>query len=332
MHFDEYYLKEEAQAMYHATNIDVLYNILKDNSIKFTLSMGADAKINKNKYYYLSTMRVKYGNYASIGLNGLGYKVIINLNSSTIGHVAKIKSVEYWGKDFRSLAGNKDEQEERIMIDKPELSPLSKYVNEIHVYIGKLEDKSIVSKLIELANKDNVKIYFYDKGNETAFKMQRKEKSIKDFSNLNSEPKVNEFEYNVVYKAKDGSKYVDVGNYSLETAKSIVDESPNAVRVIHKDDIEKQNLKLLSLSERRLIDLLNVYNNVPTIYEDEYKIVDRFKYDEGLIVLQSMIKNLKTSHSIVLNLIVNNMKKVGIRKLDDFLKLVQSKIQNRKIK
>jgi len=207
MDFNEFYLTETVEEIYHATSINSLYNIIKDNSIKMTLSTGSDSLVNRGKYYYLSAMRVKYGNYA--GGKYIGKEVVIDLNRNSIRDIAKIKSVDYWGKGFNKGMGSRDEQEERIMSDKSELSPLSKYVNSIHVYIGDKGNNISKEKLEYIrdeSEKKGVRVYFYDKGEETAFKMQRKERSTTNFDRF---VKGAEGGYKIVYKAKDGSHYVE---------------------------------------------------------------------------------------------------------------------------
>ncbi len=47
MNFTEFYLTEHTQALYHATHVKSLYEMIKSNSIKLTLSIEADSFVNK---------------------------------------------------------------------------------------------------------------------------------------------------------------------------------------------------------------------------------------------------------------------------------------------
>jgi hypothetical protein len=177
-------LEKHLSELYHATYPSAVLKMLKDNAIKLTFQQGADTMSNKS--FYLSTMRTKYGNYADYyhgrgigkrdtgfpkwetipaepGKRGVSKTAIVNINGDTVRDIATVKSVDYWGKAFHS--GNmKEEQEERIFSDKPELAPLAKYVNAIHLFIGTKEDNKFRHQmLIDIHNfSTSIPIYFYD--------------------------------------------------------------------------------------------------------------------------------------------------------------------------
>lgn len=208
------FLEKHQSELYHATNINALEKILEDNSIKLTFSKGADEL--GDKPFYLSTMRSKYGNYADYyrgkgkgetwsheelkmrpaepQKRGVGYGVIITLNGDAIKSIAQVKSINYWGKEFAELHEFREEQEERIMSDKSELTPLKKYVNEIHVFIDPdyLENKWNQKTLLnikDLSKANSVPIYFYDKPNYFMSQVKSKALPYDDLENIIGTPK-----------------------------------------------------------------------------------------------------------------------------------------------
>lgn len=254
MNFIEYYLQETTQEIYHATNIYNLADMVKDNAIKLVLAQGADNSSDvvkgKKKYYYLSAMRVKYGHYAGDKYKDVVKSVIINLNGFAISDVARIVSVNYWGKEFVKLKDFREEQEERILSDKDAFKPISKYVNSVHIYVGNINDHGLKDAfyISNNAPKIGLGVYFYGKGNETAYKMQRTEKAVKDLHELYDENELkNKFKevYYVIFKSDDGTEKYNKSKWSKEAAEEIVKENPRA-RIVHEDDIEKENIKNLS--------------------------------------------------------------------------------------
>jgi len=177
-------LEKHLSELYHATYPMAVLKMLKDNAVKLTFQQGADTMSKKS--FYLSTMRTKYGNYADYysgkgkgetheyfpklkttpaepGKRGVSKTAVVNINGDTVRDVAKVKSVDYWGKAFHD-GGMREEQEERIFSDKPELSPLAKYVNAIHIFIDFEKDGKFSRQiLIDIHNfNTSVPIYFYD--------------------------------------------------------------------------------------------------------------------------------------------------------------------------
>jgi hypothetical protein len=174
------------QDLYHATNHGVLINILKDNAVKLAFAGGTDSdqRLNRGKQYFLSTMRQKYGNYAQRSNDF--YDVIVHINGRAATAAGfKVYPVNYWG-----AIGVDSEQEERIVGDKDELTPLNKFVIDIYVLIDiKVKHSFTLERyhqLFELAKKANVPIYFYT--DVPAFRSQRKEKSVKDPELLVGQP------------------------------------------------------------------------------------------------------------------------------------------------
>ena len=124
------------QDLFHVTNESNLLQILKDDSLKLAFAGGTQADLNLNRGYsfFLSTMRQKYGNYArNIGKETgyIKYHVVIHLDGRAITAAGfKVFPVDFWGQ-----GPEYSEQEERIVSNKDELTPLKKFVKDIHVYI-----------------------------------------------------------------------------------------------------------------------------------------------------------------------------------------------------
>lgn len=74
--------------------------------------------------------------------------------------------------------------EDRIIMDEPELSPLSKYVNEIHAQYDSNLPRAYFLYLKKRADELNISIYFYDE--EKYFASQNKNRAM-DLSELNGE-------------------------------------------------------------------------------------------------------------------------------------------------
>jgi len=330
MNFKDFYLTEHTNALYHATSLHKFASMIKDNAIKLTMSSGSDATINQGKYYYLSAMRVKYGKYA--GGSDVSYDTIIDLNGTSISHVARIRGVDYWGKEFSSSKTFREEQEERIMMDKPELAPMSKYVNSVHVYLAEryLDNPSglqLLSYLNETAPKTGLKVYYYSKGNETAFRMQRTERAIMDLSEFLSSYNLDDVYY-MVYKRDDGTEFI--GNHPMTKNQALrVSEKDN--RFIHKDEVEASGFTVDHSNDslydsELLVDFLHLYRNEPTEFKNKYSLASEVGYYGFINSIDSDIHNAKFKHRPILREYVKEMKKAKMRNLTEFLKFAIAKI------
>ena len=177
--------------LFHVTHFSELNSILNDNAIKLTFVHGskADFLLNKGYHFFLSTMRQKYGNYASgIGDNyskEVYRPVVINLN----GHALVANGFKAFPIDYWCAGPNYSEQEERIVSNSDEITPLKKYVDSIHVYIGELEElnRIFITKLIkidDMAHQLKIPIYFYQKKDREYFKQQRTERALTTVTNI----------------------------------------------------------------------------------------------------------------------------------------------------
>lgn len=203
------FLLESLEKVYHALPEKALISILKDDRIEFVPNTSIERKDDKEKFYYISTMRNKSGRYFILpDTKDPRLNVYFEINYDTLKSVAKSKPVDYW------QAGPKGkEQEERFYLDKPYLENVKKYINSIHVLIKKDEDNSNEKSaqiLNQLAHKRQIPIYFYDNSqnyilgkNPIEFLERSYEESHKDIPyeisaiiKLYNDEKLNKKEYN----------------------------------------------------------------------------------------------------------------------------------------
>lgn len=224
--------------LYHVTDIGRTLSILDENKFRLTpaYGSGSDMKLQKEKLYFLSASRVKYGGYART--QSPTGSVTIELDGKELGNNYTSVNVDYWGDEIRKSAkasGNierfmkYDENEERIITDDPEIEPASKYIKSLHVSIGdpsldepserKEKTKKRLKQLERFSNNLDIPIYFYT--DPQNWKRQRKGKAYTSISELF--PNLN-----------------DVGEYEKEVP-PIYSEGvylPGVVDILKKDKIE----------------------------------------------------------------------------------------------
>lgn len=140
--------------LYHFTNLKALDNIIKTDTIKFLLSFSSEQLIQHKTFpYFLSTTRIpnsKYSNYNYPSKNRIfNNNVMISLDIHSLKKYGyPIKSVDYWGDNFKKQANFREEHEVRIYSKNPDLTPLSKYVNKINIYINPNDNNSVKNPII----------------------------------------------------------------------------------------------------------------------------------------------------------------------------------------
>lgn len=292
------------QDLYHATGESALLQILQDDTIKLTFAGGtaADEHYNRGYPYYLSTMRAKYGNFAR-GFSGpFGddipghYDVIIHLDGDAIKNGGfKTLSMDYWG-----AGPGRSEQEERIVSDKPEMKPLSKFIKDIHVYIRKdLEHPYTIDRIHQaskLAPQRNIKIYFYPPGTKDYFRAHRHEKAVTDVSQI-LKPAVytqDDLEYIAMRKAH-AEKYGD---------RNKADDLEAFIRIYNGDYSKAEEDRSV---DERVLRMLRYYPH------------------DAYATLMATVHNYKKSHLPIFRDIVTMMKKEGVKNFKDLIKIVIDK-------
>lgn len=179
----KYRLNESvSDVAYHYTNATSLVNILKTNKIFLTPSygIGADQSINYNKLYSLSltSARNTATGFRATGKNSqyAEGRIRLEMNGRELNHNYKSKHVDYWQyprtKEMTQNGGSYDEMEERILSDKNEISPASRYITAIEIFIYEPQLQNY-KQIKELAEQLNIPCYFYNNGRDFNFSIKK---------------------------------------------------------------------------------------------------------------------------------------------------------------
>ena len=187
--------------VYYFRNLNGALNII--NSNKINLAAFTDEKTSetalrsRQKFYYMSTSRIKFGGYSRNSFYHKNGAATFVLNGNALNQNFHSKPVDYWGKKMRNVEpydNSKEEMdrkkeiemkynenEDRIFSDKPNITPLKRYVNSIHLYVPNYyieektkEDYEIIRKVDEACLKARhlgIDIFLYDKPSD--FKVLR---------------------------------------------------------------------------------------------------------------------------------------------------------------
>lgn len=180
--------------VYHFSAVGNAVGVFKDNAINASPVFGEEEELSKGKYYFISTTSTKdpKSGFASTMKNNYIPLVCFNLNGREINNRYKSVRVDYFSSLEDEEDGNvnketvKDEMEDRIIMNEPSLSPLSKYVIEVHVEYSEDIEGDTYLYLKKKADELDVPIYFYDE--EKNFASQNKQKSIDINELLSGEP------------------------------------------------------------------------------------------------------------------------------------------------
>lgn len=157
-----------SDVLYHATNLNVLGQILTSNSLRLTPDIGTDAEASRrkgNKMYYMSFSRSKTGDYhfpVSPHATGTVLLVVDGRQLKRDGFTGA--PIDYWG------FGNKDEMEDRLYSADSTIENANKYVKEVHVYFNTADsDETRNAKFLSwmrqayiTAKKLGIEMYAYD--------------------------------------------------------------------------------------------------------------------------------------------------------------------------
>jgi hypothetical protein len=151
--------------LYHYIDPKYILEVIENNRLNTVASMGSDTdyKINKKKFYYLSTTRSRSSGYKKT------YGKIV-LDGRKLKQRYAITPVDYWNlpksdkQDKSSYVNSIDslEQEDRIITDMPSIPNAIKYILEVHIYVGE-NPNNFVKKIVLLCKKVDIPIFLYDK-------------------------------------------------------------------------------------------------------------------------------------------------------------------------
>lgn len=168
-----------SQKLFHFTYLNSALNILKTKKFYLTSSMANSDERKfqkKNKFYFLSTTRQKLGDYTTSNISGGFGQVVFNLNGDWFNRRYSASAVDYWGGSL-----GKDEMEDRIVHDKPEIplpQDIKDVITEIHVFMNMQDAKKSkkLRQLIMIAKQNKIPVYYYN--NDKAFLLQNKSKAF----------------------------------------------------------------------------------------------------------------------------------------------------------
>lgn len=173
-----------AQRVYHFT--DYASEIIESNRLHASTVVGSDADMwkNRGKFYFISLTRSGVDGYR------LGHEKLV-LNGEKLNQRYKGIPVDYWNfpknaegwnndtEKFIEYMKNKQEKEDRIILNKPYLENLRKYIIEVHRWFGYSPSNMEFYESIKLNNickKYNIPVYFYE--SEEDFLHERKDKAV----------------------------------------------------------------------------------------------------------------------------------------------------------
>ena len=162
---------------FHKTSLWQAADIIKNNKFMTSVAFGTetDMKPNKDRLYFLSTMRSPAADY---------YRappaVIFKLDGRKLSYNHKGSGMDYWGAGW-----GKDEMEDRLYTDKPYIDNAMSYIKEIHIVmeipeggesdmiLDRLKEAELIHKIAE-SNK--IPVFFY--GNEKDFEILNRTKRM----------------------------------------------------------------------------------------------------------------------------------------------------------
>jgi len=274
--------------VYHTTSIDHLHDILKDNKFKMSIAIGtlSDFDMNRKKFYYLSTSRIKFGGFTRSNFHKNGSMVILVLDGKKLNNNFKAISVNYWSgfKSYeidRMLKNN--ENEDRIISDKPYIDNFKKYILEIHIYIPiNNEFRLRYKNILNFIDTSFEHIYYYN--DESAFKVLNKNKAYLKFNDVSikydNKEQTSDYlpiKFNLkillIHEILNCKNYNELSNDAKEYSKELI------------------NLISYSYSEYRLRDIMigieNEIHNYKTdkLYRDD---IYNFLYDMKKLKLKTI--------------------------------------------
>jgi hypothetical protein len=174
--------------LYHFTHASNLISILKSNKFATSTNLGstADSWKDKGRFFFFSTQRTK-------GMAGYGSHhgtVAIVLDGRKLNYTFKGDATDYWNwstkmADYKNKSDyinalKSEENEDRIVTNKPYIDNANKYIIEIHVW-AKDGDRNYVSlpsmeAIVSLCKSYNIPVFFYI--DEKDYKLQNKLKAV----------------------------------------------------------------------------------------------------------------------------------------------------------
>lgn len=171
------------QTLYHYTDINSLYNILKANRLRLiSVERVSDAEKHvgsSNKLFFMSFTRSKVGGYHYRTSWGANYSVLLELDYDVLRQNNKIIPVDYWGANFRKTDQSMNEMEERVVSNKQFIPLKPGMIKAAHIMVKNFDDRhsyKLRRILIDL-KKRNIKGYVYN--NRDSWLSMRSQRAMK---------------------------------------------------------------------------------------------------------------------------------------------------------
>lgn len=182
--FKSYILESVSSEVYHYTSLGKAYEIVKTNEFQLTTSLGTQSdRLGKDKFYYLSVSRIKYGGYSRNAIEGVHFV----LDGDKFNQRYTGGPVDYWGPSFwqnpelsKDQRMKSNENEERILSDDPVIPKALSYIKEVHILTKPDDLPYEASKLMKLLEDkgQGYKIFWYT--DQKAWSLMDKRKSQYD--------------------------------------------------------------------------------------------------------------------------------------------------------
>lgn len=309
--------------LYHFTYTSSLLSILKYNKFATSSNLGsnADSWKDKGRFYFFSTQRTK-------GMSGYARhhgNVAIVLDGRKLNYTFKGYATDYWNwskkrSDYKSIgdytnALQSEENEDRIVTNKPYIDNANKYIIEIHILVNENEDKDRVYEIESLCKNLNVPVFFYTDDN--SFKLQDKRKAI-PLANISLEPKDKS-----AYDEKEGER--DLYNakwFFKKIAPAII--AGNEIGGGYNDEkevIEKMLKEMLDKGEQS-----DQFDNVMSDINDKTNRLKtswgRMYADDEFLSMQAEIHNHRGDPNPylreLLKMLITDMKKWRVKNLKEY--------------
>jgi len=189
--FSEFINESSNRLLFHFTTGDNLASILESDELVASMVAGTQADLVKNQGRpYMVSFSTSGSGAVGFGRSVSAYsgKVTIELDANRLRNLGKIAQVDYWGSlrkgDDLSMEDKTryDEQEERLLLNEPQISNISRYITAIYFYVGKIDDKWLkdFNKCWGIASGKNIPFHPFE--NEAAYNMRRTQREGVDDS------------------------------------------------------------------------------------------------------------------------------------------------------
>jgi hypothetical protein len=293
--------------IYHITS--EIESILKSDTINLSLGLGADNY--GKKFFFLSLSRtpsVKIGYKAGY----LESRIVFDYNKLKSNF--EIMPVDYWGWKGKNMESNWQpsmfEFEERLLSNKSDISNIGKYIKRIEIAVreNNFNNFNYVERLksiINLSKSRGIDVYFYKSNND--FRLGKNRIDSNQIMNINL-PKEDRYNSNSSYE-----RYENLIALMMYDDKYLNDYN------LFVNDL-KEFLPKIGLSESDIKDSYTVYSMIRDLEGSDVMRVDSD--------LRGYFKSGKSGkYRQVATKFINQMKKLGVRSIEEYVKLKRNKIK-----